>query len=448
MARIVGKTPAARNRNGRPTSFVLEGVGIPVERPSSSRGVWSALGHTAFLWLWSGALLSNVGNWMENVSQGWLVWDKSHSTEWTGALGFVSLIPMALLALPMGVVADRFNRRKLLLLLQILMCAGAILQAIACHLGWTEPWMTVGIALIEGIAAGAVAPVWHALVPELVPREDLGAAIALNSAQFNTARSIGPMLAGLTIAWWGLPATFDLNVVSFALVIFALFVIRPNEIPREREEWRSAFMGGLRLVRDHPGLFRLIWSSCVAVFFSAPIFALLQATADRRLGGAVETYSSLLSAIGFGAVVGAFVIGWINSRLKRQQTIAVAGFLLAGTLAGVGYTHHHLVALALLFGFGIGWSVLFTTQNTALQMLAPDAARGRVMSVNVLAWIAAPMGQAFFGWLAQPERLDVDGALYLLGAGAFAIAAFQLLSVVPAIEGSALADSKPLLVEA
>ncbi|HZU98483.1 MAG TPA: MFS transporter, partial [Planctomycetota bacterium] len=162
---------------------------------SRTRGVHHALGHTAFLLVWMGALVSNVGNWMEAVSQNILVWDHSHSTRWTGLLGFVGMFPMAVFALPMGVVADRYNRRKLLLLLQILMCAGATLQAIACHLGWVEPWMTTGIALLEGMAAGAQGPVWHSLVPELVPREDLGGAIALNSAQFNVARAVGPSLA-------------------------------------------------------------------------------------------------------------------------------------------------------------------------------------------------------------------------------------------------------------
>jgi MFS family permease len=387
---------------------------------------------------------------MEAVSQGWLVWDKSHSTAWTGLLGFAALLPMGVLALPMGVVADRFNRRKLLLLLQILMCAGAALQALACHLGWTEPWMTVSIAFLEGLAAGAQGPVWHSLVPELVPREDLGNAIALNSAQFNTARAIGPVLAGAVVSWWGLPAAFDLNVVSFALVIVALVVAKPNESPRKPDtRGLEALTDGLKLVRNHPGLFRLIWGGCVAVFFSAPIFVLLQAIADDRLGGGVNTYAFLLGAVGLGAVIGAMFIGWVSSRTTRQQAIALAGMLLAFTLCGVASTQILGVVLGLLVLFGIGWSLLFTTQNTALQMLAPDAARGRIMSVNVLVWgAAAPLGQAFFGWIARPERLEVTGALFFLGAGALAIAAFQLLSVVPAIEGASLPEAEALLVEA
>lgn len=417
-----------------------------------SRGVYSALAHTAFALVWSGALVSNVGNWIESVSQSWLVYEKSgHSTTWTGGLFCVGIVPMAVLALPMGVAADRFNRRKLLLLFQVLMAIGAALQAIACHLGYTSPGTTVGIALIEGICAGAMGPVWHSLVPELVPREDLGGAIALNSAQFNVARSIGPMIAAVIIAWWGLPMAFDLNVLSFALVIFALVIVKTNDGKRQVSSSKglAALLDGLKATKEHAGMFRLVWSGSVFVLFTAPIFALLPKLANVNLGGEEGTYSSLMSAIGSGAVFGAFFMTRIARTFKRQTAIGLAALLTGAALGGLAFTHSKAVALGFLFLFGLGWCVLLTTQNTALQMLTPDAIRARIMSVNVLAFVAAPIGQIFFGWVAEPVRLDVSGTLYVLGSGALAVGIFQLLSRVPEMEGSALGEEpKPILVEA
>lgn len=412
----------------------------------------SALSHPAFALVWSGALVSSVGSWIEAICQSWLVYEKSdHSTTWTGALLFVGIVPMAVMALPMGVVADRFNRRKLLLSIQILMAVGALLQAIACHRGWTEPWMTVSIALLEGICMGAVGPVWHSFVPSLVPREDLGAAIALNSAQFNVARAIGPMLAALVMHAWGVAIAFDLNVASFVLVIVALLIVRPVETPRKASEKRGfgVLLEGLEATRAHPGMFRLIWCSSAFVLFTAPIFALLPALAKRQLGGAEEIYSSLMTAIGVGAVLAAFFMGQIARLFRRQTAIGLAALVAGLSLGGLGFTHSWHVALGLMFAFGIGWCVLLTTQNTALQMLTPDSIRARVMSVNVLAFVAAPIGHLVFGAIAEPEHLDVARTMYILGAGALAVGIFQLVSVVPEIEGSALGDRpEPILVEA
>jgi MFS family permease len=413
----------------------------------------SALSHTPFLLVWSGALVSNLGNWIESICQAWLVYDKSgHSTTWTGLLMCVGILPMTILALPMGVVADRFNRRKLLLIIEILMALGALLQAVACHMEWTSPRITVAIALFEGLCAGAVGPVWHSLVPELVPREDLGTAIALNSAQFNVARSVGPMIAALIIAQWGYKVAFDLNVASFALVIVALAVVRTKETHQPRPDkprGLSAVLDGLTAVRAHPGMFRLITSGFVFVLFTASIFALLPAIATRQLGGKEETFSSLMSAIGVGAVVAVFFIGRLTASFTRQAVMASAALLTGFALGALGFTHDWYVAIALLFAFGFGWCVLLTTQNTALQMLTPDAIRARVMSVNVLAFIAAPIGQQLFGWVAEKENLDVGRTLALLGAGAVAVGVFNLASKVPEIEGSLSTDrGEAVLVEA
>jgi MFS family permease len=390
---------------------------------------------------------------MEQVSQGWLVHSNSVeaiATVWTGRLWFAAVIPMTALALPMGVVADRSDKRKLLLLFQILLCAAAALQAIACHFGWTQPWMTVSIAFVEGICAGATVPVWHGLVPQLVPREDLPGAIALNSAQFNVARAVGPMLAGIAIDRWGMATAFDLNVASFGLLLFALVVIRLDSIPRAhaRRDLLAELKEGLDTAYGHRGIFRLIWTGSVFVFFTAPIFALLPALAERNLGGEARTYASLVSALGIGAVVGALLLGWISTWFTRQRAMAVSAFLGAGALVVLASTNEVWTARGLMFCFGVSWCVLLTTQNTALQMLVPDAVRARVMSINTLAFVAMPIGCLVFGWLARPDVMDVTGAVRILGLGALAVGILHTVSVVPAIEGSVLAETEPVLVKA
>ncbi|HZV02054.1 MAG TPA: MFS transporter, partial [Planctomycetota bacterium] len=241
---------------------------------------------------------------------------------------------------------------------------------------------------------------------------------------------------------------FDINVVSFVLVIVALVICKPTEAPRQKDHlpWRIALTEGFRIVRRHPGKFRLIWTTCGFVFFTAPIFALLTAYSERRLGGE-RYYYYLLSSIGAGAVFGSFLVGRLIRALGRQQTMALAGLVLGSVLGSFAFNSSLVVAVALSFAFGVGWSVLFTTQNTALQMLTPDAVRARVMSVNVLSWVAAPIGQAFFGWLATPTLVDVTGALQALGAGTLVIAVFQTFSVVPQIEGSALPEPEAVLVK-
>ncbi len=355
--------------------------------PPRSRAVYLALFHATFLLVWAGNLLSNVGTWMENVSQSWLVHSNSslqEATVWTGILSFAAVVPMTVLALPMGVIADRYDRRRLLLLFQFMMCLGATLQAVACHLGWTKPWMTVSIALLEGLCAGAVVPVWHGIVPQLVPREDLTGAIALNSAQFNVARAVGPMLAGLVIKWWSLPAAFDLNVLSFALLLFALATVRLDGIPRgpTKRDLRAELKEGLDTVYGHRGIFRLIWTGSLFVFFTAPIFALLPAYAERQLKGEVNTFATLVSSIGTGAVVGAFLLGWISSRFTRQRAMALSAFLGAGALVSLGFIHDVWTARALLVAFGVSWCVLLTTQNTAIQMLVRDAVRASMAELR------------------------------------------------------------------
>src|SRR5712671_5011816 len=205
-------------------------LGSAASGPAASaikrRLMFGVLRHPAFRWIWLGALISNTGNWMEAVAQSWLVQQQTASPFMVELLAASEFVPHAVLMLAAGWLADHYDRRKLLLAGQTLMMAFGAVLAIAAHTGWATPWVIIAISFAEGAAWASVTPSWQAIVPALVPREELPSAIALNSAQFNTARLLGPMLAGALLTTASAAVVFDLNVLSFLGIVIVLLVVR------------------------------------------------------------------------------------------------------------------------------------------------------------------------------------------------------------------------------
>src|SRR5712671_1776954 len=208
-------------------------LGSAASGPAASaikrRLMFGVLRHPAFRWIWLGALISNTGNWMEAVAQSWLVQQQTSSPFMVELLAASEFVPHAVLMLAAGWLADRYDRRKLLLLGQSLMMLFGAVLAFAAHKGFATPWLIIAISFAEGAAWATVTPSWQAIVPALVPREELPAAIALNSAQFNTARLLGPMIAGALLSAASAALVFDLNVLSFVGIVAVLAVIK---VPR------------------------------------------------------------------------------------------------------------------------------------------------------------------------------------------------------------------------
>jgi MFS family permease len=402
-----------------------------------NRGVLSALAHRSFALVWAGALVSNVGSWMETFTQHWLVYEVSRSTTWSGFLPFAATVPAIFLSLPMGIVADRVDRRRLLLLLQVLMAIVAAFQAIAAHLGHTEPGTIVAIAFLGGTVTGASGPAWQSLVPELVPSDDLAGAIALNSAQFNVARIAGPVLAALVIEGWGVAGSFDSNVLSFVLVIAALAVVPsrarpPKEGPLPR--WQDDLAEGIRFARGHAGISRMLATGSLFLLGAAPVFALLPAFNKLRLCGDVKLLGTLFSSIGVGAITGALYMGRVGRKSTRRMAIASSALIVCGAIGGLAVTRQEDVARSLLFLYGFGWCVLLTTQNIAMQHLAPDKLRGRVMSLNTLSFFSMyPIGALAAG--AAAERWDLPVVLAVMASGCALVGLWQLVSPVSEVEG-------------
>ena len=370
---------------------------------------FAVLRHRAFAWIWAGALLSNVGNWMEAVAQSWLVQRQTGSPFMVELLAAAEFVPSALLMLAAGALADRVDRRRLLLWGQIAMMVLAALLAGMTHLGHATAWVIVAFAFAEGAAWASVTPSWQALVPALVPRDELPSAIALNSAQFNTARLIGPMAAGALLTTMGAAFVFDLNALSFLGIVVVLFFVRiPTAslaaAPTSGGELAHAGGAGaaLKWARREPGPRRLILGLFMFALFAAPVQGLLPAMADQVLKVGAHGYGVMLSCLGAGAICGALTLARLPGTYPRHHLIPLSmlGFSLCAMLYALS-PWPLLSAGALAVG-GVFWVWSLASSSTAMQLLVPEGLRGRAMSVLSLATTGPlPIGHLLGGTLAH-----------------------------------------------
>src|SRR3989475_9403312 len=303
--------------------------------------MFAVLRHPAFRWIWLGALVSNTGNWMEAVAQSWLVQQQTGSPFMVELLAASEFVPHAVLMLAAGWLADHYNRRKLLLAGQsVMMVLGAVL-AVAAHLGWATPWVIIAISFAEGAAWASVTPSWQAVVPALVPRSELPSAIALNSAQFNGARLLGPMIAGALLTAAGAAAVFDINVLSFLGIVMVLGLVRVPAQPLRDAPTRAGVLkkqGGVREAVSwalrQPGPRRILLGLFMFALLAAPVQGLLPVYADELLHVGAHGYGALLSCLGAGAIAGALTLARLPATYPRHHLIPLSmlGFALCAML--------------------------------------------------------------------------------------------------------------------
>jgi MFS family permease len=408
--------------------------------------MFGVLRHRAFRWIWIGALVSNVGNWMEAVAQSWLVQQQTASPFMVELLAASEFVPHAVLMLAAGWLADHYDRRKLLLYGQVAMMALGAVLAIAAHLGWATPWVIIALAFAEGAAWAMVTPAWQAIVPALVPREELPAAIALNSAQFNTARLLGPMLAGALLSTAGAAFVFDLNVISFLgiVVVLAIVPVPKAELARVHTSGGElAHSGGigsaLRWALREPGPKRIILGVSAFGLLAAPVQGLLPAMADQVLHVGAHGYGVLLSCLGAGAITGALTLGRLPRSYPRHHLIPLS--MLAFALCALIYagSSRPVVSGAALAVGGVFWVWSLASSSTAMQLLVPEHSRGRAMSVLALATTGPlPIGHLLGGTLAHAFGVRAG---VLVSCGALAMfAAWSALAREPAIDAMQVPD--------
>ena len=400
--------------------------GAPGEgREGGGGGAFSALAHRNFRLFWIGAFLSNTGTWMQTVAQGWLVLQLTNSAFWLGFDGFVATVPGLLLTLLGGVFADIFDRKRMLIITQV--CAGAVALVVALLI-WTEVVhfsMILVASFITGVCFSIAGPSYQAITIDLAGRRDLANAIALNSAQFQLSRVLGPVFAGLALATFGVAGCFLLNGLSYVAIVASLALVRfhaeaaqaaaPRPATSVRAVWHD-LVEGLRYVRNRPRVSTLLVVSAVTSVFGAPYLTMMPVFARDVLGLDESGLSLMMATAGAGSFLAAVWLTFLGNVRGKGWYVLGGTFSFGVCLVGFALSKSVAASFAFLFflGFGIVSSVAVT--NMLLQKLVTDEMRGRVMSMVILSFIGAwPIGNLLAGTAAKyfgaPRTLAAGGAI-------------------------------------
>ena len=391
---------------------------------------FAALKHYNYRLWFVGQVVSLVGTWMQSTAQGYLIYQITHSPAYLGVVGFVGGAPSLLFTLFGGVIADRLPRRRLLVITQTSMMILAFILATLTFTHMVRPWHIIILAFLLGVANAFDAPARTSFVLELVDRETMTNAIALNSTMFNIATVVGPSVAGLTYAAIGPAWCFTLNGLSFIAVIIALLLMRIKLEPQPaRRAAALAELGeGIRYVLRNRIILSLIGSVGIVSVFGIGMMNLLPAWATDVLHGDVTTNGWLVSARGFGSLISALMLAYWGTRKLRGRLWTYGAFIMPVMLfvfAWIRWLPFSLVTL-----LGVGWGFMMVTNNSQaiVQSLVPDALRGRVMGVYTLVFFGSmPIGSLLAGtvaqWIGEPVTVMLGAALLLV----LAIAAWIFL---------------------
>jgi MFS family permease len=387
----------------------------------------SALHSRNFRLLWCGNVLSTSGTWMQKVAQNWLVLTIGGSPFWLGLDAFVGELPILLLTLVGGVIADRHDRRWLLIGSQVVQAICAfVLAGLVFFLDTKVPiWSVLALSFCTGIAQAFGGPAYQSLLPALVPREDLPNAVALNSIQFNLSRILGPLIASLALAATGLTVCFLLNGLSFFVVIAALLLLRLDRgVPNVRRSIADEMRTGLSYVRHRPALLELTVLGFLMTFMAFPMQTLLPVMAKNVFHQGVDGYSHLMIVSGIGAVLGAGIVAWRGRAPHMGRHALVLGALVGLLLVAFSTARTLPVAYPLLLVTSVALLIVTSTAISLAQLAAPDEMRGRVMSIFMVAFRGGlPLGGLAVGSLASatsaPTALAACGVGLALVSAAF-----------------------------
>jgi len=367
--------------------------------------VAGALAHRNFRLVWLAALGSTIGTWMQNFAQSWLVFDLTRSNFYKGIDDFLGQLPILLFMLIGGVIADRHDRRKLLTGSQYVQAVSAFMLAFLLYTGHVTIWHIFALSFLTGCGQAFGGPAYQSLLPSLVPRQDLPNAIALNSTQFNLSRVLGPLAGSVVLVSIGAAACFAVNGLSFFIVVAALAMLHlpPHVTATNRQALGEELRSGLRYVGQNHVLLGLTILVFVATFLVMPVLTLLPAFATNVLtshGTAAGRLSALMASQGLGAIVGALFVG---SQNRFNGTILLGVQMALGLLiAAFALSNTYMLSLAVLFVTGMMFMALFSISFSLVQLTVPDALRGRVVSIYMVALRGGwPLGGLFAGKLAD-----------------------------------------------
>jgi MFS family permease len=411
-------------------------------RPGRARGGFSSLQpfrHRSFTLLWAGGFISNIGSWMQTVAVGALIISNTGSATWAVLVAAGAFLPIGVLSPIGGALADRLPRRPVLIIGNLAAAATAVLLAVLVAAGHEDPGALVALVTLQGSASALIGPFQQAILPDLVPQAEFLAATSLNSTQFNLGRIAGPALAGATVAAFGYPVAFVANAVSFLAVVVALAFVRLGPPGGRASGLLAALRSGFTAARHEPSCRAAIGTIAVVAFLASPFIALVPVMAHHLTPGGgpravAQTTALLTTAQGAGAVAGALCLAPLAARLGRGRLLAGNLVLLPAVLIAYGAAQTRWQGVALLFVVGLVYIGVLSGLTTLVQLRAPQAYRGRVLSFFLVALgVAYPLGS-----LAQGPVIDWIGLGWTTAGTALA------LSLIMA----AVALRKPGLVRA
>jgi predicted MFS family arabinose efflux permease len=388
-------------------------------------GAWSPFQYPAFASLWTAALLSNTGSWMHDNAAGWLMTSLAPTPFMVAMVQACTTLPVFLLALPAGALADRVDQRRLLLVMQWCMLAlAALLGALVLTGAVNAIWL---LAITFGLGAGSAVtvPTWQAILPQLVPRANMPPAIALHSVGINVSRAIGPAVGGLLIVGFGIAWPFFVNALSFVAIIWALWRWRPASAATPRTAPSESFLASIRTGLVHaagnPQLRNTLLRSAAFYIFGSAYWALLPLVAREHLGGDARMFGILVACIGVGAVAGALGLPRLRLRFGLDGTLLLGTIGTAAALCGYALVEAPWLGMATSLMAGAAWIAALSSLNVAAQLAVPDWVRARGMALytavfyGCLAAGSVLWGHVATGWgLASALLMAAGGAMLAL----------------------------------
>ncbi|MGC1500754.1 MAG: MFS transporter [Terriglobales bacterium] len=382
--------------------------------------VFKAFQYRDFRLMWIGACTSSIGTWMQIVAQGWLIYRLSHSAFYLALDQFLGGIPIFLFSLIGGVVADRVERRRILLGSQWVQMASAGLLTILVFTGRVHVWHILCLSFVSGFAQAFGGPAYQALIPTLVEKEDMPNAIALNSIQFNVAVMVGPALAGQALGRLGETWCFGLNAVSFLAPIISLSLITARFLPQKtKESVFTSLKEGIKFVRNQASMEALIILAFCMTFLSMPARTYFPVFVKDIFHRGPETYGNLLALMGLGSICGSLGVAGLGN-IKRKGRLALAALMSLGVgISGFALSKWLPFSGVMLVLTGASMMAVFANVNSLVQLITTNEMRGRVMSVYNFAFRGGmPMGNLLSGWLVPiftaPIVLGVNGLLLVI----------------------------------
>lgn len=426
----------------------------PTSKPADAVNATSSfapLRQPVFAVLWGATVLGNIGSFMRDVASSWLVTDLSASPAAVALIQTAATLPIFLLAIPAGVLSDILDRRRFLIFVQLVLAAVSGMLLLLSSTGALTVEYLIALTFIGGIGAALMGPTWQSIVPELVPREDLKGAVALNSLGINIARAIGPAAGGLILASFGAAVTYGVDVLSYLFVIAALLWWKRPAAGDSvlSENFLGAFRAGLRYTRASKELHRVLMRAAAFFLFASAVWALLPLVARQMLGGSAGFYGVLLGAVGAGAIAGALVMPRLRQRLDADGLVLLASLVSAAVMGALVFAPPQWLAVALLLLLGMGWIMALTTFNSVAQAILPNWVRGRGLAVYLTVFNGA-MAAGSLGWGLVAREVGVPGALTASAAGLVVVAWLLHRAKLPAGEANLQASRhwpEPLVAE-